>query len=211
MGRALEVRAAHPPAGLKESTIPGLIHDDPKHEQESIAMKPGLDNATPAGRRMILQLSAIHKPLRADVALLRRIFEELTDNTDNASEIRKMLAGLSVAQVTWQLQSRCRIFCQGLSVHHMIEDAHMLPTMRRNFPELSSVVARLRRDHEEVDHLINGVLAASEQLSVDDAGTVHRLKDLMVTLADHLETHLDFEEESLFPYFARMSVDWHHG
>jgi iron-sulfur cluster repair protein YtfE (RIC family) len=93
----------------------------------------------------------------------------------------------------------------------MIEDASMLPTMVRHFPELRPTIERLQQDHKDVHRQIKTIMRAADAMNPDAPNTVQKLANAMTTLADHLETHLDFEEKILFPYFARMNVDWHYG
>ena len=85
----------------------------------------------------------------------------------------------------------------------------MLPVTQRRFPELTDRIERLRREHAEVKRMIVGISAAARQLDPDDERTVHVVLEQIVELADHLQAHLDFEEQTLFPYFLRMDRDWH--
>jgi iron-sulfur cluster repair protein YtfE (RIC family) len=170
-----------------------------------------IDNCTAAGSRMIAQLRAVHRPLRADVKALRDALRELANATIAPDALQRTIAGLTVAQLGWQLSTRCQYFCEALSVHHMIEDARMLPTMLRHFPKLRPTIERLQRDHKDVHRQLKTIMRAADTMDADAPNTVQKLANAIATLADHLETHLDFEEESLFPYFARMNVDWHYG
>ncbi|SDH41823.1 Hemerythrin HHE cation binding domain-containing protein [Sinosporangium album] len=167
--------------------------------------------ATPTGRKMISDLLAMHRPLRADVAVLRDALGELSLATVDPGRLDRVVKGLTVADLAWQLQYHCQYFCQGLELHHAVEDARMLPTMARRFPELREAVARLRTEHDEVNRLIREIARAAQAMSSDDRASVDSLRDMMAELASHLEKHLDFEEQSLFPYFARMETDWHYG
>lgn len=85
----------------------------------------------------------------------------------------------------------------------------MLPVMQRTYPELTGRIRRLRREHEEVKHLIIGIRASAPQMDPDVEHSVHRVLEQITELADHLQAHLDYEEATLFPYFLRMERDWH--
>jgi hemerythrin-like domain-containing protein len=160
---------------------------------------------------MIAQLRAVHRPLRADVKALRDALRELANATIDPDALQRTIAGLTVAQLGWQLSTQCQYFCEALSVHHMIEDARMLPAMVRHFPKLQPIIERLQRDHKDVHRQLKTIMRAADTMDADVPNTVQKLANAMTTLADHLETHLDFEEKSLFPHFARMTVDWHDG
>jgi hypothetical protein len=170
-----------------------------------------INNLTAAGSRMIAQLGAVHRPLRADVKTLRDALGELANATIAPDALQRSIVGLTVAQLGWQLSSRCQYFCEALAVHHMVEDARMLPTMLRHFPELRPTIERLQQDHKDVHRVLKTIMRAADAMDADAPDTVQELANAMAAMADHLETHLDFEEESLFPYFARMNVDWHYG
>lgn len=164
-----------------------------------------------AGRRMVRELRMVHEPLRSDVVALRTALEVLDAATARGEDIEQLVCGLTVADLAWQLKAGCQHFCAHLDAHHTLEDARMLPVMQRRFPELTGQIKRLRREHEEVKHLIVAIRAGARQLNPGDESSVRLVLDQIVQLADHLQAHLDFEEQTLFPYFLRMDRDWHGG
>jgi iron-sulfur cluster repair protein YtfE (RIC family) len=166
---------------------------------------------TQAGRRMVEELRMAHRPLRRDITQLGVAIVMLEEAALAAEPVREIVAGLTVGQFAWQIKTRCGYFCDHLSLHHGIEDARMLPVMQRQFPELRSVIARLKDEHEQVSVLILEISAAARHLSSDDAESVNRLRGYLERLATLLAAHLDYEEASLFPYFNRMTQDWHRG
>lgn len=166
-------------------------------------------DGTQAGLRMVQELRMVHEPLRGDVVALRKGLEVLDAATARAEDVEQLVDGLTVADLAWQLKAGCLHFCAHLDAHHTLEDARMLPVMQRRFPELADKIKRLRREHEEVKHLIVSIRASARLLNPGDEGSVRLVLDQIVQLADHLQAHLDFEEETLFPYFLRMDRDWH--
>jgi iron-sulfur cluster repair protein YtfE (RIC family) len=169
------------------------------------------DFGTEAGRRMVEQLRLAHRPLRSDIAQLDVAIGMLEQAALAAEPVREIVAGLTVGQFAWQIKTRCEYFCDHLSLHHGIEDARMLPVMQRQFPQLRSVIARLKDEHEQVSVLILEISTAARDLRSDDADSVSRLRGYLEVLATLLAGHLDYEEASLFPYFERMTRDWHRG
>jgi len=168
-------------------------------------------SGTQAGRRMVSELRMAHQPLRADIAQLGLAMSMLEDATESEEPVREIVAGLTVGQFAWQIKTRCAYFCDHLSLHHGIEDAAMLPVLQRQFPELRTVITRLRDEHEQVSMLILEISTAARDLSGEDAESVDRLRGYLERLAVLLVRHLDYEEASLFPYFERMTRDWHQG
>ncbi|MDT5162564.1 MAG: hypothetical protein QOC90_2874 [Mycobacterium sp.] len=169
------------------------------------------DFGTEAGRRMVEQLRLAHRPLRSDIAQLDVAIGMLEQAALAAEPVREIVAGLTVGQFAWQIKTRCEYFCDHLSLHHGIEDARMLPVMQRQFPQLRSVITRLKDEHEQVSVLILEISTAARDLRSDDADSVSRLRGYLEVLATLLAGHLDYEEASLFPYFERMTRDWHRG
>ncbi|MDF2899069.1 MAG: cation-binding protein, partial [Rhodococcus erythropolis] len=82
--------------------------------------------------------------------------------------------------------------------------------MTRNFPELAPAVERLQAEHKLVGEIVSEAKRASLALSTESS-TVNRAYAAISELADHMQSHLDFEEATLFPYFRRMDRDWHYG
>jgi iron-sulfur cluster repair protein YtfE (RIC family) len=160
---------------------------------------------------MVEQLRLAHRPLRRDIAQLGVAIGMLEQAALAAEPVREIVAGLTVGQFAWQIKTRCEYFCDHLSLHHAIEDERMLPVMRRQFPELQSVITRLKDEHEQVSVLILEISTAARVLRSDDADSVSRLRGNLERLATLLAGHLEFEEASLFPYFKRMTRDWHRG
>jgi iron-sulfur cluster repair protein YtfE (RIC family) len=169
------------------------------------------NSRTSAGRRMVEELRLAHRPLRSDIAQLGVAIGMLEEAALAAEPVREIVAGLTVGQFAWQIKSRCEYFCDHLSLHHGIEDQRMLPVMQRQFPQLRSVITRLKDEHEQVSVLILEINVAARNLRGDDADSVGRLRGNLERLATLLAGHLDYEEASLFPYFEQMTQDWHRG
>ncbi|WP_405485145.1 hemerythrin domain-containing protein [Nocardia sp. NBC_00511] len=166
--------------------------------------------STLAGSRMVEELLAVHRPLRADIVVLGCALEILTDATGDHSAVPEMINGLTIADFVWQLRLNCDYYCNVLTAHHSLEDHRMFPVMLRTFPELASAIERLYAEHADVVDLIRETRSATANLTTEP-DTVDRARVAVSVLADHLTAHLDFEESTLFPYFRRMDSDWHYG
>lgn len=94
-----------------------------------------------------------------------------------------------------QLRINCLTFCAGLHGHHTREDGGMFPALAASHPQLSPVLDRLHREHEQV-----AVLLADLQrvVSTETTDTAH-VQAEVERLAEALEQHLRYEEESLIP------------
>ncbi len=159
---------------------------------------------------MIEQLRQVHEPLRADIEVLEKALQLLSDETADLTRIPEMIDNLTIADFVWQLRVNCDFYCNTLTLHHTIEDQRMFPVMTRNFPELAPAVERLQAEHKLVGEIVSEAKRASLALSTESS-TVNRAHAAISELADHMQSHLDFEEATLFPYFRRMDRDWHYG
>ncbi|MFC9998603.1 hemerythrin domain-containing protein [Nocardia sp. NPDC127526] len=159
---------------------------------------------------MIDDLRAVHDSLRRDIAVLDRALTLLDDSTADPSAVPTMISGLTIAQFEWQLRVNCETYCNILTGHHSLEDHRMFPVMLRRFPELAPAIERLYKEHEAVVGLITATSSAARDLGTGHPA-VTRARRTIETLRDHLLAHLAFEEETLFPYFATMTTDWHLG
>jgi hemerythrin-like domain-containing protein len=79
--------------------------------------------------------------------------------------------------------------------HHDGEDAGVFPALLERYPEIESVVDRLKVEHERIAVL----LADLQQVITDvDADPARVLADVE-RLTGELESHLTYEEEQLLP------------
>ncbi|MFI6711391.1 nitroreductase/quinone reductase family protein [Nonomuraea sp. NPDC050478] len=131
----------------------------------------------PAAARPGDGLKLIHDAFRKELAIVRK-------------EVAESGGGLGA-----QLRINCLAVCQGLSHHHTMEDAHMFPHLDEQYPEIADVMARLRREHEEIARLLEELqrLVAGEHT---DRAAVSAEVD---RLTAQVEAHLDYEEENLIP------------
>lgn len=90
------------------------------------------------------------------------------------------------------LLEHCAGFCAALRSHHMGEDEALLPTLRRDFPELTPVIAKIAEDH----WLIAGILRRVEDLAAEAAAGGDRggLVGELDGLAAIMDSHFAFEE-----------------
>jgi hemerythrin-like domain-containing protein len=165
---------------------------------------------TLAGRRMVAELLTVHDMFRRDIAVLEQTLELLSGETVDIGKVPELISGMTTAKFVWQLRLNCDYYCNALSGHHQLEDHRMFPTMLRKFPELAPAIERLKSEHNAVHVLIGKVQSASLNLTTEH-DTAETARALIADLATQLRAHLQFEQDSLFPYFRRMDADWHYG
>lgn len=173
-----------------------------RHEQE------------PAGN-----LVASHDQLRADLAQLRDIVEQVAAESLQPGEARTQLYELSVRQNSWTLGAYCASYCRLTTVHHEREDADLFPHLRKSDPRLGPVLDRLTEEH----HAIHGVIERIDQALValvgsggaggaeadpGGGGALDGLRDSVDLLTDALLSHLAYEERELVEPMARFGTGW---
>ncbi|MFC7733639.1 hemerythrin domain-containing protein [Actinomadura keratinilytica] len=108
--------------------------------------------------------------------------------------IREEIAG-SGPRLGAQLRVNCLTVCTGLGHHHTAEDEGMFPALAARHPEHAAAFDRLRREHERVAALLDGLRRA---VAAEDAEPGAVLAEVERLTAE-LEAHLDYEEEQLIP------------
>jgi hemerythrin-like domain-containing protein len=159
---------------------------------------------TAAGREMVQELLAAHAGLRRDLADLGEALRLLRERAaSSAAEVRALVDGMTMRQNAWQLRSFCDFYCSKVHAHHTIEDSRIFPAVLRIAPELAPVVEQLEAEHRRLGALLNVLTTAVAALP--GSGAVWTAAETAVSdLADHLETHLDREEENIIPQLGRL-------
>lgn len=101
---------------------------------------------------------------------LRELLDELRDGTYSGID----------------LQTHCLTFCAVLTNHHESEDDSGFPVLAQHYPELWPVLDELRRDHRQIEGVLDRLKDPANVTSDD-----------LSTLAALLETHLVYEEKKL--------------
>jgi hemerythrin-like domain-containing protein len=93
------------------------------------------------------------------------------------------------------LQEYCVGFCAAVTAHHTAEDRAAFPLLAAQYPELAPVLAELRRDHELVAGVLQGVEKLVRRLADgDDPALVRSGIDGLSAI---LESHFGWEERRI--------------
>lgn len=151
------------------------------------------------GEYLVQELLWIHGILRGDLDTVRRLAGEVLDGREPV-DIRQEITNLKTQGPLWQLKVNCLYYCRFVHLHHNGEDAHLFPALRRSNPALEPVVDKLEADHRKVSDILDEVeLSADGLVQHDTPGNRQALVDSLNFLAEHLLTHLDYEERSISP------------
>ncbi len=151
----------------------------------------------------------VHDALRAELAQVRSIVEQVRDGHLTIGAARSVINTMTMRQNNWTLGAYCESYCRVVTSHHTLEDRSIFPHLRRADPSLVPVIDRLEEEH----HVIADVLERVDRALVavvdhDDPGAAGReaLDSLQATvdvLTDTLLSHLAYEERELVGPLAR--------
>ena len=94
-------------------------------------------------------------------------------------------------------------YCYFVHLHHNHEDAAWFPALRSLNPELHPVIDRLEADHRLVSEHLDRVDEAVRRIADDESARAD-LANGLGRLAEHLLSHLDYEETNLGPTLRRL-------
>jgi hypothetical protein len=160
---------------------------------------------TPLGRRDGAALVQVHDQLRAELAQLRSLVDQVVAGNRDVGEARSLISTMTMRQNSWTLGTYCETYCRVVTVHHTIEDQGWFPRLRAADPALGPVVDRLAEEHVVIAEVLERVDAALVRLVArpGDLDDVRRAVDL---LTDTLLSHLSYEERALVEPLARLDL-----
>jgi hypothetical protein len=171
------------------------------------ATRPHAPAPTPtaytAGQRSTAQhLVDIHDHLRAELERVRSLVEQVVAGALAPGAARSHINVLTMRQQNWSLGAYCQSYCRLVTGHHSLEDAAMLPHLRRAQPDLAPVLDRLEAEHLVI-HDVLEELDRALVCFVDDPSHGEGLQRAVDLLTDTLLSHLSYEEHEIVEPLAR--------
>lgn len=171
------------------------------------ATRPRAAATTPtaytAGQRHMAQhLVGIHDHLRAELERVRSLVEQVVAGALTPGAARSHINVLTMRQQNWSLGAYCQSYCRLLTGHHSLEDAAMLPHLRRAQPDLGPVLDRLEAEHLVIHDVLEELDRALVRF-VDDPRHGKGLQQAVDLLTDTLLSHLSYEEHEIVEPLAR--------
>lgn len=159
---------------------------------------------TRVGKAFFEKLLTVHGILRADLATVRRLSDEVTEGMP-VENLNAELSELKTNGPLWQLRVNCLQYCQLLHGHHTGEDAELFPRLREANPEIAPAVDQLIREHQVVSDLLDEIESDAARLTAADSAAARaRISASLGQLSDALLAHLEFEEEAAGPTIRRL-------
>ncbi|MFC8501638.1 LLM class flavin-dependent oxidoreductase [Pedococcus sp. NPDC057267] len=147
-------------------------------------------------------LVEVHDGLRAELARLRDIVEQVVAGEEQAHRARNAINELTMRQNNWTLGAYCQQYCRFVTGHHGLEDRSIFPHLRRSDPALTPVLDRLEQEHLVIHDVLEQLDDALVGLVSGASGTPE-LQRVVDRLSQTLLEHLSFEEDELVPALDR--------
>jgi alkanesulfonate monooxygenase SsuD/methylene tetrahydromethanopterin reductase-like flavin-dependent oxidoreductase (luciferase family) len=152
-----------------------------------------------SGRHLV----EVHDALRAELARIDGLVDQVTDGTLDVGAARSQLNTMALRQNRWVVGGYCQSYCRAVTTHHTIEDRSLFPHLRAADPRLGPVLDRLQQEHATIHDVLEGVdRALLAFVSTPDGAA--RLRAAVDLLSDTLLSHLAYEERELVEPIARL-------
>ena len=143
----------------------------------------------------------IHDALRAELAQLRDVVDQVRRGLLQVGQARSVINTMTMRQNNWTLGAYCESYCRIVTGHHTLEDRSMLPFLRQRDPAAAPVVDRLVEEHEVIAEVLERVdRALVDLVGAEPREASDRLEQLSAAvdlLTDTLLSHLSYEEREL--------------
>ena len=160
---------------------------------------------TDRGRQVSRHLVDVHDALRAELAKVRDIVDQVVEGARDIGSARSEINRMSLRQNDWTLGGYCQAYCRIVIQHHTLEDEGIFPHLRRSDPSLAPVVDRLVEEHHVIHEVLEGVDRALVEL-VANPGDHQRLREAVDLMTDTLLSHFSYEERELLGPLARHGM-----
>jgi len=163
---------------------------------------------TEQGRAVSQHLIDVHDMLRGELTQLRDVTAQVLAGRVDAGSARSVVNEMTLRQNDWVLGAYCARYCSTVTGHHSLEDASIMPYLRRRDPDLAPVVDRLVAEHVDIHHVLEDVDRALVAYVADDdrSDGGAALREAVDVLTDTLLSHLSYEERELTAPLARYGM-----
>jgi alkanesulfonate monooxygenase SsuD/methylene tetrahydromethanopterin reductase-like flavin-dependent oxidoreductase (luciferase family)/prefoldin subunit 5 len=144
----------------------------------------------------------VHDALRAELARLRDLVEQVSDGQTSVGSARSAINRMTLRQNNWTLGAYCEQYCRIVSGHHTLEDVSVFPHLRR-VHGAGPVLDRLAEEHEVIADLLDHLDRALVALVADEDSGTETLQEVLDLVTDALLSHLSYEERELLHPLAQ--------
>ncbi|WP_433384412.1 LLM class flavin-dependent oxidoreductase [Micromonospora sp. KLBMP9576] len=160
---------------------------------------------TPDDQAGAQHLIDVHDGLRAELARLHDLVEQVGAGLLDAGTARSHINTMTMRQNKWTLGTYCESYCRVVTTHHTLEDRAIFPHLRGGDARLAPVLDRLEQEHHAIHDVLERVdRALVAFVSVSDG--MPELRAAVDLLSDTLLSHLAYEERELVEPIARLGL-----
>jgi len=163
---------------------------------------PAVRAYTVRGRAAAAGLKEVHGHLRAELAQVLDLIQQVARGTLSAHEARLGLAEMKLRQNNWAAGAYCASYCLFVAAHHAGEDHEIFPYLRSHEARLGAVIDRLEDEHRIIHQQLDRIDQALLSL-IEGRSTMAELGGAIDVLSDALLSHLAYEEAQLLEALAR--------
>jgi hemerythrin-like domain-containing protein len=167
---------------------------------EPVAVLPPQPEEAGAGQHLV----DVHDHLRAELAQLRLLVEQVATGQTDPDAVRSYINRMTIRQNNWTLGTFCETYCRTVTQHHLLEDRSVFPHLLRGDPRLAPVIERLHREHETIHDMLEHVDQALVALVASEDAAIDRVDTAMDELSDALLEHFSYEERELIDPLDRL-------
>lgn len=157
------------------------------------------------GRMVSQHLVDVHDALRAELAKLRDIVDQVVRGALGIGEARSSINAMTLRQNDWTLGTYCQSYCRFVTGHHSLEDTGIFPHLRMSDAGLAPVLDRLQEEHVAIHDVIEAVDRALVEM-VANPGDHTALVAAVDLMTDTMLSHLAYEERELVEPLARHGM-----
>jgi Hemerythrin HHE cation binding domain len=201
------------PVGVTPTPAPALfVTDEVPWDESTRPTYPAPADAsyTELQQAYPRHLIDIHNALRAELAQLRDVVEQVRQGLMQVGQARSVINTMTMRQNNWTLGAYCETYCRIVTGHHTLEDRSMFRHLKHVDPDAAPVVDRLAHEHEVIAGVLDRVDRALVGLvSAEIVGASAALEDFAATvdlLAGTLLSHLSYEERELLHPLAQFGL-----
>ena len=125
----------------------------------------------------------VHDALRAELARLRDIVEQVADGRTSVGSARSAINRMTLRQNNWTLGAYCEQYCRIVTGHHTLEDVSVFPHLRR-VDGVGPVLDRLEEEHEVIAELLDHLDRALVALVADEGSGTQKLQEVLDLVTD---------------------------
>jgi iron-sulfur cluster repair protein YtfE (RIC family) len=146
----------------------------------------------------------VHDALRAELARLRGVIEEVGEGSTDPAALRSFFNRMTIRQNNWTLGAFCQSYCRAVTGHHTLEDSSVFPHLGRADARLGAVLTRLGEEHEAIAELLERIDEALVALVAGEPGAMERVHAAVDLVTDAMASHFSYEERELVEPLARL-------